>query len=211
LLLAIEHKTVDVNTAFAEFNAIVNYFVEKYTPSRTVCIKPKDPSFITPAIEYYLRKLNIVMRKGMTEKGAALGLKVNKLIADHRKKLMEKATTSTSNTKQLWALLKSTDNWGNKMNHVFDCGTPDEINNHLAAVATDSAYNKNSILTQMNDHISKFDTTKACDDSGVQYSPDEIAIILSRVTKTATGSDGFPYWVFKECARELCNIISAVC
>ena len=39
----------------------------------------------------------------------------------------------------------------------------------------------------MNDHISKFDTTKACD---VQYSPDEIAIILSRVTKTATGSDG---------------------
>ena len=39
----------------------------------------------------------------------------------------------------------------------------------------------------------------------VQYSPDEIAIILSHVTKTATGSDGIPYWVFKECARELCN------
>ena len=38
------------------------------------------------------------MRKGLTEKGAALGLKVNKLIADRRKKLMEKAT---SNTKQL--------------------------------------------------------------------------------------------------------------
>ena len=37
LLLAIEHKTVDVDTAFAEFNAIVNYFVEKYIPSRTVC------------------------------------------------------------------------------------------------------------------------------------------------------------------------------
>ena len=88
------------------------------------------------------------------------------------------------------------------MNHVFDCGTSDEINNHFAAVATDSEYtgNKNSILTKMNDHISKFDTTKACD---VQYSPDEIAIILSRVTKTATGSDGIPYWVFKECAGEL--------
>ena len=53
------------------------------------------------------------MRKGLTEKGAALGLKVNKLIADRRKKLMEKAT---SNTKQLQALLKSTDNWGNKKN-----------------------------------------------------------------------------------------------
>ena len=62
----------------------------------------------------------------------------------------------------------------------------------------------------MNDHISKFDTTKACDDSGVQYSPDEIAIILSRVTKTVTGSDGILYWVFKECARELCNIISVL-
>ena len=49
------------------------------------------------------------------------------------------------------------------MNHVFDCGTSDEINNHFAAVATDSEYNKNSILTKMNDHISKFDTTKACD------------------------------------------------
>ena len=53
------------------------------------------------------------MRKGLTEKGAALGLKVHKLIADRRKKLMEKAT---SNTKQLQALLKSTDNWGNKKN-----------------------------------------------------------------------------------------------
>jgi len=31
-----------------------------------------------------------------------------------------------------------------------------------------------------NDHISKFDTTKSCD---VQYSPDEIEIILSHVTK----------------------------
>ena len=67
LLLAIEHKTVDVDTAFAEFNAIVNYFVEKYIPSRTVCIKPKDPAFITPAIKYYLRKRNIAMRKGLTE------------------------------------------------------------------------------------------------------------------------------------------------
>ena len=58
----------------------------------------------------------------------------------------------------------------------------------------------------MNDHISKFDTN-ACD---VQYSPDEIAIILSCVTKTATGSDSIPYWVFKECARELCDIISVL-
>ena len=80
---------------------------------------------------------------------------------------------------------------------MYLTGTPDEINNHFAAVATDSAYNKNRLLTKMNnDHISKFDTTKSCD---VQYSPDEIAIILSRVTKTATGSDGIPYWVFKEC------------
>jgi len=47
----------------------------------------------------------------------------------------------------------------------------------------------------------------SCD---VQYSPDEIAIILSHVTKTATGSDDIPYWVFKECARELCNIISVL-
>jgi len=31
------------------------------------------------------------------------------------------------------------------MNHVFDCGTPDEFNNHFAAVATDSAYNIYSI------------------------------------------------------------------
>ena len=34
--------------------------------------------------------LSSSMRKGLTEKGAALGLKVNKLIADRRKKLMEK-------------------------------------------------------------------------------------------------------------------------
>jgi len=50
-LKTIENKTIDVDGAFAEFNYIINYVVKAFVPQHrpiTVCIRPKDPTFVTP-------------------------------------------------------------------------------------------------------------------------------------------------------------------
>ena len=85
LLKAIQFSTIDVSTAFDEFNRIITYFLNAYIPQHTVCIKPKDPSFITPLIKYLLRKRNLAMRRQQLDKASALSKKINQLIANQRK------------------------------------------------------------------------------------------------------------------------------
>ena len=197
---AVEHKTIDVDGAFAEFNSIIKYFVTACIPQHTVCIKPKDPAFVTP---YILRKRNIAMRRGQTEKAADLSKKVNQFITEHRKE----NNAATSDIKQLWSLLKHTNNWGKKMNQLLEYGSAEEINKHFASIATDLDYNKNSIISELNRHISGPTSAAAAE---ACYSHDFIAVALSRVRKTSTGSDCIPCWVLKECASELCEIISVL-
>ena len=73
--------------------------------------------------------------------------------------------------------------------------------------ATDLDYNKDSIISELNGHISGPTSTAAAE---ACYSPDFIAVALSHVRKTSTGSDCIPCWVFKACASELCEIISVL-
>ena len=40
------------------------------------------------------------------------------------------------------------------------------------------------------------------------YTDTDIMIILAKVSKTAAGSDGIPYWLYSECAFELSHILS---
>jgi len=92
------------------------------------------------------------MRRGQTEKAAALSKKVNQLVTEHRKTMLAKA--ATSDIKQLWSLLKHTNNWGKKMNQLLECGSAEEINKHFASIATDRDYNKDSIISELNRYIS---------------------------------------------------------
>ena len=42
------------------------------------------------------------------------------------------------------------------------------------------------------------------------YTDHDIMIILSKVTKTAAGFDDIPYWLYSECATQLCYVLSKV-
>jgi len=108
LLKTIQFSIIDVHTAFEEFNSILRYFMKIYIPQHTVCIKPKDPSFVTPLIKHLLRKRNLAMRRHKLEKDSALGKKINHLIVDKSKTMLSKVTTS--NTKQLLSVVKKSDN-----------------------------------------------------------------------------------------------------
>jgi len=34
--------------------------------------------------------------------------------------------------------------------------------------------------------------------------------LLSHSRKTAAGSDGIPFWVFKDCTNELCDVVATL-
>jgi len=92
------------------------------------------------------------MRRGQTEKAAALSKKINQLITERRKTMLAKA--ATSDIKQLWLLLKHTNYWGKKLNQLLECGSAEEINKHFVSIATDLDYNKDSIISELNRYIS---------------------------------------------------------
>ena len=64
-----------------------------------------------------------------------LAVRINRLIARCRSKLLSGA--SNHDTKQLWELLKKTDNWGGKSKSAIDLDS-DIINDYFATVATDA-------------------------------------------------------------------------
>ena len=91
------------------------------------------------------------------------------------------------------------------MNRYGACGTPDQVNSYFASIATDNNYSRDAVIDELNRQTTDSRATQC---HTASYSPTEIAIILSKVTKTATGPDGIPYWIIKECALELSYIVS---
>ena len=68
-----------------------------------------DTPYITPPIRVLLRKRNKLLRPGKIDSAQSITIRIGKMIAGVRSKLLSKA--STSDTKQLWQLLRSTRNW----------------------------------------------------------------------------------------------------
>ena len=77
-------------------------------------MRERDPSYITPLIKLLLRKCNKLRRVGKDEQADNIDVKINKLIAHNRSTAL--AGDSNKDTKQLWAMLKQTRNWGDKSN-----------------------------------------------------------------------------------------------
>ena len=98
-------------------------------------MRSSDPPYISPAIKLLLCQRNKLRRAGKLEQADHLAVRINRLIARRRSKLL--AGASNHDTKQLWELLKKTDNWGAKRKHAIYLD-PDIINDYFAAVAIDA-------------------------------------------------------------------------
>jgi len=121
-----------------------------YIPQHTVCIKLKNPSFVTPLIKHLLRKRNLAMRRQKLEKASALSKKINQLIVDKRKAMLSEVTTS----KQLWSMIKKYDNWGKKRHSSIDSYSASDLNTHFSSIATDADYCKDKVISVLDQHVS---------------------------------------------------------
>ena len=125
------------------------------------------------------------------------------MIVNNRKSALIKATNT--NVCKLWALLRKTDNWGSKYSKFNSCGNVDDVNNYFTLVVCDSTYSRQAALSELHSQLNADDANPAVK---ADYADFEIMVILSKVTKTATGCDDIPWWVYNECATELYYALS---
>ena len=109
LINAIDSRTIDVDTAFKDFYKVIHWHMWRYIPKRIVTMRSKDPSYITPRLKQLLRKRNRLYRLGHTAAADQLAKKINKMIAENRKRQLIGATKSDN--ARLWAMLRRSNSW----------------------------------------------------------------------------------------------------
>ena len=102
---------------------------------------------------------------------------------------------SNKDTKQLWAMLKQTGNWGDKK-QLIPNGVPNLINDHFAGIASDSRYNREAVIKDY--LLGPHNATKPHND---HYTTDIIELLLARICHTSPGNDDIPYWLYTDCVR----------
>ena len=109
---AIDAKSESIDTIYNDFVCVVKWHINNIVPVRNVSMRDRDPTYVTPRIKLLLRKRNRLRRADKIESADHIAIKINKLIARNRSVALTDA--KDTDTKQLWALLKQTGNWGSK-------------------------------------------------------------------------------------------------
>ena len=78
------------------------------------------------------------------EQADGIAVKINKIIQRNRSTTLSGAK-DTDTTRQLWALLRQTDNWGTSKQTLPD-SDPDEINDAFTRIATDPNYSRDKVI-----------------------------------------------------------------
>ena len=147
-----------------------------------------------------LRRRNKLRRAGKAEQNDIIAVKINKLIARNRSSAL--AAASNKDTRQLWALLKKTGNWGDKKQSIPN-DDPNLINDHFASIASDSSYNREAVIKASLPGV--HNAAKPCND---YYPADVIELLLVRIGRTSPGNDEIPYWLYRDCACEIAQIVT---
>ena len=172
----------DVQLAFDKFYQVVYYFLDLCFPIRIVTTTSRDPTFMTPAIKLMLRQKNRFMHRGLTEKAAALSLKIGAAIIAQNTRSFENPET-ISNSASLWAKVNAITG-KTRSALVTDGIDASSLNAHYASISQDpnlSMPNLKPLTAAPTLDISPFYVMKA----------------LEGLKRTSPGLDNIPVWFLK--------------
>ena len=143
LIAAIDNNTDSIDNIYDDFVRIVKWHVNYIVPRRKVSMRERDPSYITPRIKLLLRKRNRLRRSDKNEQADCIAVKINRLIVQNRSTAL--AGANNKDTKQLWALLRKTGNWGTNKQSLSNIDV-NVINDFFANIATDPNYSHADVI-----------------------------------------------------------------
>jgi hypothetical protein len=159
----------NVQSLYDDLLKVFRWYINYYIPAKFVRMSQRYPKFIIPLIHNLLRRRNRLLHKGKVDKAGELSVKVGKLTAVERAKLL--SPVDTHGTKELCSSTgRSRSN--NVVKSVFNLGPSfDDINamnQFFAYVAIDPDFDLKQILShikQSNDqceyYCSKFEVYRA--------------------------------------------------
>jgi len=195
------------------FVTVLQDALDNVSGFKYITMRDKDPPYITPAIRILLRKRDKLTRRGQITQADLLSKKIGKAIERARANSLKKA--NASDTRQLWQVLRTSRNWSGKKrsNSSFNLSpdfnpTANDLNSYYAGVSTDPLYSQSAVADALSTPSVPGSQSVGISSNFVPYTPDHIAVILSRIKPSSPGPDGIPYWLYKTCAPQLSAIVA---
>ena len=190
----IPNPSTDVQKEFDLFYDKLLDLFNNYYPLRTITVSSRDPDYVTPAIKAKLRRKNRLMHVGRLDEADALAKQIAKDISKSTKSRLSHISLRRG-TKGVWAAVRELTGRKRQV-AVVDGITAQSLNDHYAAISTDSQY---SIP------VRKPLTTPITDNHVTDW---EIFKLLDKLRPTATGLDLIPAWFLHLAAPVLCKPLS---
>jgi len=175
---------MNVQSEFDYFYSVTIELLNQFYPERSITMSSRDPGHITPEIKFKLRRRNKLMRSGRIEEAEALSVRIGKDIMQHGKTRLCKIG-GKADAKDMWAAVRQLTGRQQRISEI-DGITAESLNDHYAAVSTDSNYcppvrKPLATNTEYVPYITEF----------------QVFNILDRLRPTATGLDGLPAWFLR--------------
>ena len=176
-------------------------------PFKTVTIRDRDPWFVTPLFKSLLRKCNCLYHRGRVDRAELLSIKIwkiiNAILAERFSKI------DPSDTNKLWQMISKNTTYSNRC-EIESLGIKideeiEKLNEFFTNVATDPDCDIKIIRNIVESNMGAPSVQGL-----ITISEFEVFMSISQLKKTASGPDDIPYWVFKECAYELSDIITHI-
>jgi len=174
-----------VQTNFDIMYSLMYDLLDQFYLERAITVTSSDPHYVTPPVKAMLRRKNRLMRAGRTDEADALTGRIRAVITRNSSKWLRKVDT-TKSPKHAWMkvreVLRGT---GKNCNRQVDGLTAQVMNDHYAAISTDSHYRAPHSKHTARERADNFITEM------------EVFRILDTLRPTATGLDAIPAWFLR--------------
>jgi hypothetical protein len=131
----------------------VTIYTATFYPPRSVTLTSADPLYITPTVKGMLRRKNYSVRKGRTEKTAALASKISVAIKSYNSAELCKVDV-LSDSRSVWDKVRTLTERAQSSttaNHNAEI-TASILNKHYAAISSDAGYTAPCVKSTANNH-----------------------------------------------------------
>ena len=138
--IASSDPSINTQGEFDHFYTTSIQLLNQYYPERTITVTDRDPDLVTPEIKAKLRRKNRLMRAGRVEETGALVERIGKDIKRRSKTRLMKIDGKTG-AKDMWTAVRQLTGRQHQQ-PVVDGVTAESLNDHYAAISTDSTYSQ---------------------------------------------------------------------
>jgi len=176
-------SSTDTQSVIDCFYEIALLLLNAFYPERTITVTSRDPAYVTAGIKAKLHRKNRLMHAGRVEEAEALAVCIGKDITSRNKTRLCHIDSKIS-AKDMWVAYRQLT--GRKQHvSVVDGITAESLNQHYAAISTDTSYQPPPCKHTSTPSITKV-VSERC-----------MFKILDNLSATARGPDQLPAWFLR--------------